>query len=33
VDANQHATSTVIYKNSYWGFKAGICIGGGKKRT
>jgi hypothetical protein len=32
VNADQHATSTVIYKNSYWGFKAGICIGGGKKR-
>jgi hypothetical protein len=33
VDANEHTTSTVIYKNSYLGFKAGICIGGGKKRS
>lgn len=32
VDAEGHATSTVIYKNGYFGFKAGICIGGGRKK-
>ena len=32
VNAEGHATSTVIYKNGYFGFKAGICIGGGRKK-
>lgn len=31
VNANDQATSTVVYKNGYIGFMAGISIGGGKK--
>jgi hypothetical protein len=32
VDANGHASSTVVYRNGYFGLKAGVSIGGGKRK-
>jgi hypothetical protein len=32
VDNNEKAIATQVYKNGYFGFKAGVMIGGGKKK-